>query len=372
MKTLKLALLTAFVLGGCDNNDLDDRNIGDDDDGGGTTQVAAGFTRVDLVSNLPDVALHQDANLVNAWGITTGPGGFWIANNGTGVLSVFDADGNAAPLNDTITLEPGITGIARNTTQGFLVPCGPDMTPLPADFLVASETGKVWAVSLAAPATAKVVVDRSGENAVFKGIAIATDGQGNTLILVTDFHNHRVDVFDTTFNFVATTGFVDTTVPTDFSPFNVAVFDGQVFVTFAQKEPNGDDELHGAGLGLIDVFDVGGRFVQRLTTGGLLNAPWGMAMAPAGFTGGAAALLVGNFGDGRLTFIEPTTGRQVGQVLDPNDNAVVIDGLWGITFGDDTEAGSSDVLYFASGPDDEVNGVYGRLEVNFVEVTTTD
>jgi hypothetical protein len=74
----------------------------------------------------------------------------------------------------------------------------------------------------------------------------------------------------------------------------------------------------GAGLGVVNLFDADGNFVRRLVSpGGKLNAPWGLALAPADFGTLSGALLVGNFGDGKIHGYDTTTGRYLGTVRNP-------------------------------------------------------
>ena len=56
------------------------------------------------------------------------------------------------------------------------------------------------------------------------------------------------------------------------------------------------------------MYDTAGNFLQRLVTGGQLNSPWGLAIAPATFGAFGGDLLVGNFGDGRINAFDPNTG----------------------------------------------------------------
>src|SRR5205085_12692584 len=116
--------------------------------------------------------------------------------------------------------------------------------------------------------------------------------------------------------------------------------------------------------GFVEIFDAEGRFVEEVAARGLLNAPWGIALAPSGFTGHEGQLLVGNFGDGRINAFERRHGHWVftGQLLE-NRRPIEIDGLWGIAFGNGDVAGPETTLFFAAGPDDELHGSFGRIDV---------
>ena len=75
----------------------------------------------------------------------------------------------------------------------------------------------------------------------------------------------------------------------------------------------------------------------------------------------AGELLVGNFGDGRISIYDFDTHAYLGQMLDANNEPLAIDGLWAISAGNDGLAGSSQLLYFAAGPDEETHGLFGFL-----------
>jgi uncharacterized protein (TIGR03118 family) len=98
-----------------------------------------------------------------------------------------------------------------------------------------------------------------------------------------------------------------------------------------------------------------------VASGGTLNAPWGLAIAPSSFGAMAGDLLVGNFGDGHINIYDPATLMPMGQVMDASNQPIVIDGLWAISPGNDGMGGSSHLLYFAAGPNDENNGLFGVL-----------
>jgi uncharacterized protein (TIGR03118 family) len=154
---------------------------------------------------------------------------------------------------------------------------------------------------------------------------------------------------------------MDPTLPTGFSPYNVSVLGGQLYVTYAKKDPAALRETTGAGLGYVSLFGLDGTFVRRVASAGSLNAPWGLAMAPASFGTFAGALLVGNFGDGRITAFNATTGAMLGQLSDVNSAPLAISGLWGMTFGNGASAGYSNQLYVTAGPQAETHGLFATI-----------
>ena len=122
----------------------------------------------------------------------------------------------------------------------------------------------------------------------------------------------------------------------------------------------------GPGLGFVDVFTPDGTLVQRFAGFGLLDAPWGIAMAPAtGFGQFSGDLLVGNFGDGHITAFRMSShlpfAVPAGQLRAPDGRRVSIDGLWALQFGNGASAGPTTSLFFTAGPDNQANGLFGTL-----------
>ena len=322
------------------------------------------FVVHNLVSDVPGVADHVDPNLVNAWGLTSLPGSpWWVADNGTDVSTLYQADGTPVPL--VVEVQSAPTGAVSNGGSNFVVREGTRSGP--ARFLFDTEKGKVLGWNPAVSLThAVVAVDRSSVGAIYKGLAIASTTAGDFLYAA-DFHNARVDVFDGNFGLVATPGaFVDPKLPAGFAPFGITNIDGQIFVSYGKQDAEQSDELAGQGLGFVDRFKTNGAFIGRVVTRGQLNAPWGLARAPAGFRPFGGDLLVGNFGDGEINAYEPQpdgTYERVGALRGENHKPILIDGLWALAFGKGALAnnGPTDTLFFTAGPGDEQHGLFGRI-----------
>ena len=316
-----------------------------------------GFAITALVADVSSFnAKTIDANLVNPWGIVFGStGNLWVANNGTGTSTVYDAAGNKQALTVGIPTSTSATGgaptgVVANATTSF----GIGATG-PALFIFAGEDGVISAWNAAAT-NAQLVADRSGVNAVYKGIAMASSGGAN-FVYATDFHNGHVDMFDGTFTFVKS--FSDPNIPAGFAPFGIANIGGKLYVSYAkQLAPENKDDDAGVGNGFVDIFNPDGALTGRFASNGVLNSPWGMVVAPAGFGPFAGAVLIGNFGDGRIGAYDANSGSFLGTLNDLNNIPLVIDGLWGLSFG--PTAGST-ALYFASGPNDEAHGLVGTI-----------
>jgi uncharacterized protein (TIGR03118 family) len=339
---------------------------------------ADGYVETDLVSDIPGRAAHLDPNLVNPWGIAfsaTSP--FWVSDNRTGLSTLYD--GSGAPNSLVVTVPPpgGGTPPAAPTGVVFNGGIGFELSPgLPARFIFATEDGTLsgWNPGVAAT-TAILRVDNSASGAVYKGLAIGRSGAGD-FIYAANFHAGTIDVFDSQFSPVSPPGgFTDPNLPSGFAPFNVQNFGGNLYVTYALHNSGGDDDLAGAGHGFVDVFDLNGNLLRRLMSQGVLNSPWGLAIAPAGFGGFANDLLVGNFGDGRINAFDVSTGDLVGTLADPAGNAVQIPGLWGLTFGNGGSGGNQEDLYFTAAIPGtgalEDHGLFGQLVYQVPEAGTS-
>jgi uncharacterized protein (TIGR03118 family) len=314
-----------------------------------------------LNSDVPGLAANTDPDLVNGWGIaapTTGP--WWVADNGTDKSTLYNAAGVKQGL--VVNVTNGVpTGMVFNGDGGFVL-----AGTASARFIWASESGTISGWNPAVDPNHSVVKVHD-PTAVFKGLALATAATGPQLY-ATDFANGRVDVFSSTWGpGVATGGFTDPNLPSGYAPFGIANVNGMVVVTFAKQEAGSTDEQHHQGFGVVDAFDTNGDLISRVATHGQLNAPWGIAMAPAGFGPFAGDLLIGNFGDGQINAYAPQADgswERAGALRDSSGRQISIDGLWGIGFGNNAAAGPATTLYFAAGPNDENDGLFGSITAN--------
>jgi uncharacterized protein (TIGR03118 family) len=313
--------------------------------------LAAGtnsYTARTLVTNT------SDSSLVNGWGLSAGPTTpWWVSDNHSNASTLYTGTGTKVPL--TVSVPGGPTGTVFN---GDATAFGG------ARFLFANEAGQIlgWA-----PGATAATVRGSVPNGIFKGLTIL-----NGKLYATDFHNRKVVAFDSTYTAVTTSGgFVDKTIPTTYAPFGIQAIGGNIFVTYALTDKNREDELDKPGKGYVDEFTPDGALVGRVAKqGGVhapLNAPWGLAMAPAtGFGAFSGDLLVGNFGDGRVSAYEQRGSKWVyrGQLRLGDGTIFVQGGLWAIAFGNGSAAGPTTSLYFAAGPNDENGGAYGVITAN--------
>lgn len=312
-----------------------------------------------LVSDLPGVAAHVDPNLVNPWGLTRSPTSpWWVADNGTGVSTLYDGSGAARPLVVTIPPAPGNpppsapTGTVFNGTASFGG----------ARFIFSTEEGTIAAWPNAGPIAP---LQAAVPGAIYKGLAIGNDG-ARDLLYATDFHGGKVDVFNSAFALTNVPGgFTDPNLPAGYAPFGIQNIGGKLYVTYALQDADGEDDVPGAGHGFVDVFDTSGNLLRRFASDDTLNSPWGLALAPSDFGEFSNDLLVGNFGDGTISAFDPATSSFVGQLADSLGNLLEIDGLWALQFGGGpgSASGAANRLYFTAGIDDENHGLFGLIAV---------
>jgi uncharacterized protein (TIGR03118 family) len=327
------------------------------------------YQQTNLVSNDSTIpAAHHDPILVNAWGIVFNPTAFvWVNAADSGVSVLYDGAGNPAPPGNRLIVQipsannvydplgnpTGIVFSGSNTD--FLV--APNA---PARFIFASEQGIISAWAPAVDLTHAIFM-RQTPGASYKGLALTGNGNGNFLYAA-DLLGGKIDMFDSAFNPVDTTGrFVDPNLPKNFAPFNIQAIQGDLYVTYALREPGSDEETRGPGLGIVNVFDADGNLIRRVATRGKLNAPWGVALAPANFGKHSNRLLVGNFGDGAINVYDAHNGSFKGQLRDASGKPLKIDGLWGLAFGNGVLAQKTSTLFFTAGPEEESKGLYGSI-----------
>jgi uncharacterized protein (TIGR03118 family) len=324
-----------------------------------------GYKQTNLTANISGVANQTDPQLVNPWGIAFLPGSpFWTANNRSGTSTLYDAQGNKQQLVVTIPsasvnpCSPGCpTGIVANNSTDFK---GGTFIFDTDDGIIANWTGASSAV---------VAVDNSAGGADYKGLALLNNGSANFL-LAANFSSGKIDVFDR--NFMATSlsgSFTDPNLPAGFAPHAVHVINNQVYVAYAMQDATKRRPVHGAGIGVVDVFDTNGNFVKTFATGGQLNAPWAVVATPASFGTFSNAILVGNFGDGTISAFD-STGKSLGQVTDSANNVVTNPGLWDMVFGAGG-TGDPNTLYFTAGGPTLSTGLFATL-VPASAVTTGD
>ncbi len=305
-----------------------------------------------------------DSALVNGWGLSasaTSP--WWSSNEKTNTSTLYTGGGSKNAT--VVTVPGGPTGtVANSSTTDFAI--SQNGVSGASRFLFDTLGGQVlgWAPTVNA-ANAVVAVDNSAGGAIYTGLATANDR-----LYAADFHNARVDSFDASFKPLGLP-FKDPNIPAGWAPFGIQALGGNIFVTYAQQDPAKKTAVPGGGFGYVDEFSPDGALLMRVASKGSvnspLNAPWGLAMAPANFGAYSGDLLVGNFGNGKINAyqLRTTDNKWVykGQVRVASGAPIVIEGLWAIAFGNGASAGPTNNLYFAAGPSGGTHGLFGFIAV---------
>ncbi len=362
-----------------------------------------GYVQTDLITSIPALAsatgARLDPDLLNPWGITFFPGlsPFWINENNSGHSALDFADGVAFPgLPEVIIPSPTSdtggtpTGIVANFFVGagaFPIVIG-NTNFGPSLFIFDTEDGTILAWN-AAPFVlpglpdpdadfpisddAAIVVDNSAggapTGAVYKGLALGANVANGPLLYATNFRTGHIDVFDKNFKSPTpplTGSFTDPKLQHGYAPFGIQNINGQIWVTYALQDKAKHDDVAKPAHGFVDVFDADGNFIRRFAQHGHLNAPWGLAMAPASFGKFANDILVGNFGDGVINAFDPKTGHWLGALAGPDARTLVNDGLWALTFGGALNSNgtpsSPGTLFFTAGLNGEADGLFARID----------
>lgn len=335
----------------------------------GSRPATAQYVQTNLVSDLPGLAQFTDPNLVNPWGMSfsaTSP--FWISDAGHGTATLYSITGSPQAL--VVAIPPATTGAGRPSGQVFNTGGSTDfMVTNPATgasaksvFIFAGLDGTIsgWSPALNAgvPAVqnqAFLGVNNHAAGAVYTGLATGNDGARN-LLYAANTSLRRIDVFDGTFSPTTLAGdFSDPNGTTGFSPFNVQALGGHLFVAYKGSGFTG---------GFVDEFTMDGTFVRRFS-GGSINSPWGMTLAPPDFGPFSNALLIGDFNGGNsantaglINAFDPNTGSFLGLLTNPSGGDIALDGLWSLDF---RTTGTPGDLFFSAGIQGQRHGLFGTL-----------
>lgn len=342
-----------------------------------TVNAASSFSLTNLSADTAGTAAQVDAHLTNPWGLSIPAGPFfaWVANNHSDSSTLYNGNGkaqpHAAPLVVTFPAGFDATGIAFNGSDtDFMISAAGKSAA--ARFIFVGEGGMIagWSPDVAAGQAVVAYTDAGG--ARYTGLAIATQA-GKQFLYAADLAHARIDVFDSGFVKQTASGsaftFADPSIPAGYGPFGIQTLKTgtngalQIYVTYAKQNTNPGEPVRGAGLGYVDVYDTNGQLVKQRIAQGVLNAPWGVALAPADFGTLSGALLIGNFGDGKINGYDPGTGAIMGVLNDSTGAAIATPGLWGIAFGNDANNQPHNTLFFTAGTNDEANGVFGRIDL---------
>lgn len=339
------------------------------------------YRQVNLVANKPEFNPQiLDPLLANGWGIAIRPPGagghFWISNAASGTTTTYVGDVAGTPLfqdelkvvpipssklyahlPETVSQPTGQVYTGRSKTD-FMV-SGEGITAA-SKFIFVNLDGNVCAWTTG-QTTAVTVYDNSENGAMYAGCAVTEAESGNRLYLC-DFNNERVEVLDHEWKPIKVAGdFRDPRTPPYYAPYNLQYWDGRLYAALAHVGDDPGEEDQYPGYGYIAAFDLEGRLIQQFEHVLELNAPWGLTVAPDNFGAFSGCLLVGNFGDGRILAFDRTTGAYIDLIRDESGNPIELDGLWGMLFGNGVTLGESNHMYFAAGPNEEEDGLFGKL-----------
>jgi uncharacterized protein (TIGR03118 family) len=321
--------------------------------------TARGFSEVNLVSDKPGLARITDPLVKNPWGIALGPDTpLWVANNGTASATIYAGANGRDPISKVpldVALPPAPTGQVFNPTQQFTVRGGGASGPARFMFDTLSSHIVGWTPDVPPLTRARTVATVS--NHFYLGLALARTAEGPRLYAADGAGG--IDMFDGQFRLLPRPhAFRDPQLPSGLGPYNVAVLEGLVYVAYAPV-PGATASVDG----VIDVFDHNGRMIRRLVTGGVLDDPWGMVLAPENWGRFGGMLLVGNEEGGRINAFDPKSGEFRGTIRDASGHAIAHEGLWGLAFGNGV-IGTPRTLIFAAGIDDYAHGLVGLIRPN--------
>src|SRR5579871_5323894 len=203
--------------------------------------LADSFTQINLVSDIPGLAITTDPNLKNPWGVSFSPTSpFWVSNQGSGNATLYNGLGAITPLVVSIpgsaTPPSGPTGQVFNTggTGSFAV------GGTAATFIFSNLNGTIAGWNGGAGTTA--VKEATVAGAVFTGLAQGATG-GATYLYAADSKGGGISVFDSTWaNVTGTTfagKFVDPHAVSGFVPFNIQQVGSALYVTYASLTATG-------------------------------------------------------------------------------------------------------------------------------------
>ena len=318
-------------------------------------QAGPTFSVTNLITNNQAVNPAQitDPNLVNPWGVSFGPKTpLWVSNEGTGVASLYSiTTSDQVSIVTNPSLFPvniqggGVTGQVFN----------PSSTAFNGDpFVFVTLGGAVEGWRPALGNTAEVLSLANSANS-YDGATLVTVN-GNEYLLAANNKTGNIDVLNGTAGQPGLPGnFKDPNLPTGFVPYNVQVLNGVVYVTYLI--PRQERRHRGC------VSAPLGTFLARVGTGGSLDQPWGLAIAPTSFGPLAGDLLVGNKGSGEISVFNLANDTALGTLNGTNGSPIVIQDLWALTIGNGTSAGSTQQIYFTAGVGGYRDGLLGAIQL---------
>lgn len=312
---------------------------------------ASSYGQIDLVSNVPGLAAITDPNLVDPWGVAfTATSPFWISDNVTGLATLYSG---TPTINPTVVSVPGgPTGQVNNgNTSAFVLSDSKS-----ANFIFDTQAGTILAWNSGIGSTAATEYTNPNPTASYTGLAIGTSG-ANTYLYAANAAG-SIDVFNSSFAPVALAGnFTDPSLPAGYVPYNIQLIGTELYVTYVIYDSSGNETPSG----IVDIYNTDGTFVSRFSSSSLLDAPWGITLAPSTFGAFGGDILIGNFLNGEINAFDPVTGAYLGTLDGSNGQPIADPGLWALEFRTGGTGDNTNALYFTAGIDDETNGLFGEI-----------
>jgi uncharacterized protein (TIGR03118 family) len=338
-------------------------------------QTAGAYQVTNLISDGSVPAAFTDPNFINPWAISDS-GTWWISTANTGFNYVV---GSTAPVGSIKfkVIVPPASGTGAGLPAGSVTTAGATGMILPdgtkASFLFSTLDGTIsgWNIALGtANAVTQIAINNGSAGASYPGLAILNTAT-TSYILAPNFGTaNKIEVYGSDFKPTTLSGsFTDPSLPAGYAPFSVHVLNNQVYVAYAMRTAAAPyAPVNAVGNGAVSVFDANGNFVARIATGGNLDSPWGVAMAPADFGIFGGALLIGNFGNGLINAYNSTSFAYLGQLTDGTGTPLSYPSLWelltgGTTVGNTTSVSGGDLstVYFTAGLTGEAHGLFAGI-----------
>jgi uncharacterized protein (TIGR03118 family) len=314
--------------------------------------LADTYVQTNLVSDIPGLATLTDRNLVDPWGVSsTATSPFWVSDNGTNLATLYTGAPTINAL--AVSVPGGPTGQVNNSnTSGFLLTNGNGQA---ANFIFATQAGTILGWNGGTTA----VTQYNNPAASYTGLAIGTSG-GNTYLYAANA-NGTVDVLDSSFHLYLTLAghFTDPSLPAGYVPYNIQAIGTQLYVTYVKYDSLGNE----IPSGIVDVYNTNGTFASRFSSSSLLDAPWGITLAPSTFGAFGGDMLIGNFLNGEINAFNATSGAFLGTLDGSNGLPIANPGLWALDFRTGGTGNNTNALYFTAGINDETDGLFGEITV---------
>jgi uncharacterized protein (TIGR03118 family) len=342
-------------------------------------QIAGAYKVTNLRSDGSVPANFTDPNFINPWAISVS-GTWWISAQVKGYNYVVSATPNPGSSPFKVIVPPA-TGTGTGSPAGSVTTAGATGMILSngtkASFLFSTLDGTIsgWnlplGTSTSAPPVTLIAINNHAAGAIYPGMAIINTAAASYILVANFGTANTIEVYDGNFKPAQLPGgsFTDPNLPAGYAPFSVHVINGKVYVAYAMRTSSTPySTVDALGNGAVSVFDTTGKFIARIATGGNLDSPWGVAIAPANFGIFGGAILIGNFGNGLINAYDSSSFSFLGQLTDANAAPLTYATLWellpgGTTVGNSTSVSGGDLntVYFTAGLAGAIHGLFGAI-----------